>query len=318
MKRALIPFLVLLVAASVRAELRLLNAVVVIVNDSVVTYQDLQDFIGPEMERIARKYPDQPILRDQEFSKARAEAVEQLVERKLILHDFKTAGYNLPESVIDDQISERIKRRHGDRATLIKSLHKNGQTFDTFRQHAREDFIVEQMQYFHVSKDIIISPQKISDYYEANKTNYAVADQVKLRMIVLNKPPGSDGAAVKQLATDILGKIREGAAFEEMARIHSEGSQRLDGGSWGWVERSVLRKELGDVAFALPKGKVSDVIDLPDGCFIMLVEDNRIAYVKPLTELQDEIEKNLLIKERARLQKKFIDRLKTKSFVRYF
>jgi hypothetical protein len=48
------------------------------------------------------------------------------------------------------------------------------------------------------------------------------------------------------------------------------------------------------------------------------VEEKKIAHTKPLSELREEIEKDLLVQERARLRGKWIERLKTKSFVRKF
>ena len=47
---------------------------------------------------------------------------------------------------------------------------------------------------------------------------------------------------LRKLAAEIQAKIKGGAAFSEMAGVYSQG--RNPGGDWGWVERSVLRKEL--------------------------------------------------------------------------
>jgi peptidyl-prolyl cis-trans isomerase SurA len=300
------------------AEPLMITGVAVIVNDAIITYQEVNMYVGPGLELLERQFGNQPQVLRQRQTKLRKDGTDQLVERQLILHDFETAGYKMPESIIEDTIRDRIKQRFGDRVTLARTLKAEGVTLEDYRKRTREEIIIEQMRYMHVSKELIISPQKILNYYEANKTNYMVADQVKLRMIVLNKPPGSDNNATKELAQEILGKIKGGAPFDEMARIHSEGSQRSVGGDWGWVDRSVLRKELVEVAFTQKKGVISDVIDLPGACFIMLVEDVRSSHVKPLVEVRDEIEKNLLMEERARLQEKWIDRLKGKSFVRYF
>ncbi|MBI5383990.1 MAG: peptidylprolyl isomerase [Verrucomicrobia bacterium] len=299
------------------AEQTLINGVAVIVNDAIITYQDVRLLVRGPMELAERQYGNQPLVLEQKRKELQADGIEMLVDNKLILHDFKTTGYNLPESYIDDMIKERIKQRYGDRATMIKSLREEGWNFEDERQRVRDEFIIEQMRYLHVSKEVLISPQKILNFYEANKTNYAVADQVKLRMIMLRKP-SSDNGAVKQLAEEILNKVKEGASFEEMAGIHSDGAERASSGDRGWVERTALRKELADVAFSLQKGQRSGVIDLPEACFLMQVEDVRQAHVKPLTEVREDIEKNLLAQERARAQKKWLDRLRAKSFVRYF
>ncbi|MBI3851695.1 MAG: peptidylprolyl isomerase [Verrucomicrobia bacterium] len=306
----------------VRAEL--VNAIAVIVNDAIVTMDEVESSVAPEVDLLIRQYRTQPKLLEEKVGKLKENRTELLVEHQLILHDFKTAGYNLPESIIDEEIQDRIRKRYGDRMTLTKTLQAEGITSETFRQRVREQFIIEALRAKNISSAIIISPHKIETYYVQHKDDFKVEDQVKLRMIVLNRASSDDAGATKKLAQEILAKIEEGASFAEMATIHSEGSQAKQGGDWGWVEKfnkdgsPVLRKELFDVAFALKAGQRSGVIETADACYLMLVEDRRPAHTKSLGEVRDEIEKNLLVQERARLQKKWIDRLKNKSFVRYF
>jgi peptidyl-prolyl cis-trans isomerase SurA len=293
------------------------DGIAVVVNEAVITYQDVEQYIGQAVELLRAQFARQPEAMRQRISETRQDGTEQLVERQLILSDFKTSGFQFPESIIEDSIQERIKVRFRDRVTFIQTLRERGQTYESFHKQQYDEIVVEAMRRRNVPQDIVISPQKILDFYETNKTNFAVGDRVKLRMIVLNKPAGDTGA-VKQLAEEILLKIKEGAAFADMAKIHSEGPQKNVGGDWGWAERDTLRKELAEVAFTLQAGERSGVIDLPDSCWIMLVEDRRVAQVKPLSEVREEIERILRQSEGARLQKLWITKLKSKAFVRYF
>jgi peptidyl-prolyl cis-trans isomerase SurA len=316
--------LALLLAGSARAEKAVSDGVAVIVNDSIITYQDVEQYIGAAVDLLVRQYSRQPDVMKKKISDVRADATEQLVEHQLILHDFKTAGYQMPESIIEDTIEERIKQQYRDRVTFRQDLRARGKTYEMFHREQHDDIIIIAMNRKNVPQDVLISPQKILDFYETNKTNFAVGDQVKLRTIVLNKPPGDTGA-VKQLAEEILRKINEGASFAEMAKIHSDGPQRNTGGESGWAshdplhpERDTLRKELTEVAFSLKPGEKSRVIDLPDACWLMVVDDRRPAHLRPLSEVRDEIERALRINEASRLHKKWITRLKSKAFVRYF
>jgi parvulin-like peptidyl-prolyl isomerase len=224
----------------------------------------------------------------------------------------------LPESVIDDLVRDQIKERYGTRAALMASLQKKfGISFESFRKQIRDDFIVNQMMAMKISSDkIIISPQKVENYYNANAEKFKVADQVKLRMIVLNKATPQD-TAPRKLADEILEKIKAGASFSEMASVYSD-SQRSKAGDRGWIERSFFRSEISDVAFSLKAGEHSGVIDLDDACYLLLVEEVRGAHVKPLDELRAEIETTLKSEERARLQNQWINRLKEKAFIRSF
>lgn len=313
---ALLAFLVCGQTA-LRAEQMVSDGIAVIVNDAIITYQDVRFFADAAAELVMRQFNNRPEMLQQKLDEVRADATEQLIERQLILADFKTAGYNFPESVIEDAVQERIKQRYHDRAELMQSLKAQGITFETFRQQRREEIIIEAMRRKNLSPDILISPQRILNYYEEHKTNFALADQVKLRMIVLNKP-SSDTGSTRELAKEIVRKLDEGASFKEMAKIYSDGAQRNNEGDWGWADRTMLRKELAEVAFSLDPGKRSGVVDLNDSCWIIQVEDKRAAHIRPLSEIRDEIERTLKQAESERMRKKWVTRLKEKAFVRYF
>jgi peptidyl-prolyl cis-trans isomerase SurA len=232
------------------------------------------------------------------------------------LHDFKTAGYSLPESVIDDVVQEQIRAQFGDRMTLTKTLEARGMTYEKFRQQVRDRFVIEQMRVKNVSAEVIISPNKVKMYYEAHRNEFKVEDEVKLRMIVTGNSADPNAPQAKALAGEILSKLKEGTAFEEMAAVYSQRSQRTPGGEW--FERAQLRKELAEAVAGLKPGEHSGVVETPDGCYLLMVEEARPTHFKPLNEVREQIEKSFVLEERSRLEKQWVDRLKKKTFVRYF
>jgi parvulin-like peptidyl-prolyl isomerase len=287
-----------------------------VVNDKVITYAEVEDYARDAATALHQQYASQPDVFQQKLNQLLNDALDQLVERQLILHSFDTDGYKLPDSAMDEIVQQHIHDQFGDRVTLMKTLQARGMTFEQYRQQIRDQYISAALRNQNVQREVIISPAKILDYYHEHENNYRVEDQVKLRMIVLNKTSPDDTNAVK-FAREIQAKLKDGATFTEMASIYSQGSQAHQGGDWGWVERSVLRKELGDVAFSLPPGKVSDVIDTPDVVYLMQVEEVNPAHAKPLADVRADIEKTLLVQQQARLQTQWIDGLKKKTFIRY-
>jgi peptidyl-prolyl cis-trans isomerase SurA len=308
----------LMVASALNCPAELANGVKAIVGGTVITYQQVENNAAKAVELLQRQYAGQPDVYQKKLLETLGDALEDLVQRQLILNEFETAGYHLPENVIEQEVQRRIHERFGDRATLTKSLQAEHITFETFREQVREQIIVDAMRQKYVSASVVISPLKIEEYYKAHQGDFKVEDSIHLRMIVLDSTAAPTAEARKKMAQEIIGKIDEGASFSEMAAIYSTGSQRNQGGDWGWVERSVLRKELADAAFALTPGKHSGVIETPDASYVMLVEETHPAHVKPLSDLRDEIEKTLQAEQRAKVQKEWIDGLKKKTFVRYF
>jgi parvulin-like peptidyl-prolyl isomerase len=294
------------------------NGIAVIVNDSVITFKDVENSIIQESGLLRSQYASQPVVLMEKLQALQRDRIEELVARQVVLHEFKTAGYNLPEAIIDDLVEARIKETFGDRVTMAKTLQAQNTTFESYRRRIREQVIIDAM---HRQKygaiEPIISPYKIEKFYQEHQKDFEVGDQVKLRMIVLNKKADA-GDLPARLAKEILSKLEAGASFAEMASVYSDGSQRNQGGDWGWVERSVLRTNLAEVAFQLKAGQNSGVIDTPDAIYLMRAEEVRHAHVKPLAEVREVIERTLAAQEHDRAYKKWIDRLKAKCFVRYF
>lgn len=305
-----------IMASRVHAQPALANDVAALVNDVVITRLEVLQAVAPGEEVLRRQFlADKPDVYAQRLLALQQEQIEELINRQLILFDFTNSGYNLPESIIEDDIQARIRQDYGDRATLIKTLRGRGITYETYRQDVRDGIIINALIKKNIAEEIQISPFKIERFYETNKTQFQLDDRVKLRAIVLNKSPDSPDSA-KKLAQDILRKLDAGVSFVEMATIHSEGSQRAQGGDWGWMEKKELKNELVDIAFKLKPGEKSSVIETTDACYILLVEEVSTSHVRSLAEVREQIEKVLVNQERNRLKKQWLDRLRKKCFVK--
>lgn len=315
----LIPILAVIFCFAPPARAELVDGINAIVNNTIITYAQVQELAAPAIDALGREYADQPDEFQQKLDETLKDTLEQLVERQLILHDFEVEGYKpLPDSFVDELVQDRIHDQFdGDRARLIKTLQAQNETFEKFRDDIRDQYIVSAMRNKNISQAIVISPYKIENYYLTHQDDFKVEDQVKLRMIVLNKSSADDTNTLN-LAHEIRTEIKNGADFAQMAVLYSQGSQQKDGGNWGFIGRSVLNKDLSDIAFSLKPGQMSDVIDTPGADYLMLVEQTSPAHVQPLTDVRADIETTLRTQEQARTEKQWIDSLKEKTFIRYF
>ena len=104
------------------------DGIVAVINDTVITSQQVQEFAKPAIESLANTYGDNQTAYDAQYNSILTNSLELLIERDLILHDFDVEGYHLPDSyVVDELVDERIRERYmGDRVTLIKDLQSPG------------------------------------------------------------------------------------------------------------------------------------------------------------------------------------------------
>ncbi len=295
------------------------DAIMAVINDAIITTYQLWDYIGSARVALKQQTAGQPqAAYQQKFTGLVNDGLEQLVERQLILRDFTDEGYRMPDSYLEELVQDRIRDNYSDRVTLIKTLQAEGKTYESFRQEVRDQAVVTFMRSKNISQEIIISPYKIQVYYQAHQDDFKVEEQIKLRMIVLNNAVSGDTNTLEPGPRDPgqnQGRARRSRTWPTFIRRTRSAARA---GNAGWVERSVLRKELADAAFTLATGQVSDVVETPDACYLLLVEEKRPAHVKPLNEVRDDIEKNLRAQEQSRLEKQWIAKLKAKSFILYF
>lgn len=250
-------------SSSICAEVKLKNYpgnyVAAIVNETIITRGQVEEFTVRAIEPLFRIYEKQDDL-DKKVIEVFTEGLEELVENRLILDDFKTGGARVPDAMVDDEIKDQIRQHWRNRAGLIHDLQKDGKTYETYRDQIRERMILDFMRHKNVASAILISPQKIESYYATNLHHFQLGNQVKLRMIVLKCSADAPLDEVRKLALEISNKIDAGASFSEMATIYSEGSEQKQGGDLGWLEESKISKGFADAAAALKPGQHSAVL----------------------------------------------------------
>lgn len=314
-----------LVPASVSAQrTEVMDGLAAIVNGDVVTISQLRELTAARETALREIYRGDELV--QQVQTMRKSALQDLIDRQLILQEFKKREFNIPEHVINDRIQQIILQEFGgDRQAFVRTLQAQGWSMNRFREMEREKIIVQAMRQANAKEELIITPRQIQAYYDKNRGNYTTAEEIRLRMIVLRDGGSPDvadgdlpGGGNKQaMAQEIREKLVGGADFARMASMYSEDTSTADmGGDWGWIQRDTLNQELTRAAFALGTGQISPVVQLGDSYYILLVEERKPARVKPLSEVKEQIEANLIQQERSKAQERWLETLRRQAFIR--
>lgn len=307
---------------------QVVDGVAAVVNDKVITFSQVRKEVDPTEQQYREIYSGAELV--EKVKEARLSALKALIERELIIQEFNTKGFFIPENVIEERIRKIVKDQYeGDRAALVRTLQANGMSVANFKEQIRNQIIVQAMRTRNVSSSVIVSPYQIERYYQDNVRQFVQPDQAKMRMIFLKKglfkekrkaPDGKEREVDPQrlIMEEILAKVQTGSDFASLARGYSEGPQRTNGGDLGWVSESTLRPEIAKVAFDLMPGQNSGIIETSDGYYIVLVEEIRKATVIALNDVRERIENTLLQQERERLQQEWLDGLRSKAFIKMF
>ena len=144
-----------------------------------------------------------------------------------------------------------------------------------------------------------VTREDLQAYYSQHRDEFRVPEQVNVRHILIKTPlPGPGGKVdpkgaeeARKKAEDILKQLKADGNFSALAKKYSEdpGSAK-NGGALGWIGKGRTVPEFEKVAFSLPKGSTSDLVQSSYGFHIIHVDDKQDAHMKTLDEVKDQIE----------------------------
>jgi len=306
--------LIALCAPAARAaEPRVLDAIAAVVNDDVITLFQVQELTNA-LENSLRTNYSGPEL-GARIKEVRLRALNDLIDRQLILQEFKKLKGEIPQHAIDDRVNAIIREEFGgDKSAFLRTIAAQGLTLDRIRKMEEDKIIVQAMRSREVKNEPMLAPGAVERYYNQHIQEWTTNDEVKLSMIKIER--GTEPAKNRKLIQEIRDKIVRGAAFADLAKIYSMDSTQDKGGDWGWVKHGDLSPQMEQIFFRLPAGKVSDIVELNDAYYLMLVEQKKGGTVKPLKELRKQIEGHLLQIERQKDQQEWVQRLRKKAFIK--
>lgn len=297
---------------------RIIDGIAAIVNGDIITYSQVRGLSSPRERLLRQQFHGEEL--EKKIQEVRALALKDLVDRQLIVQAFHKEKFELPEHFVDERVNDIIRDDFGgDRNTFIKTLQAQNYSLTEFKKMEMEKIIVAAMRSRNVKPVTTVSPTKVMEYYKQHRAEFTSKEQVKLRLIMIpTHAAEGNAAAQKAIAEEILGKLADGAPFDRMAQMYSEDASRDSGGDWGWIDRKTLAAELENVAFKLPSGRVSHVIELGPNYYILKVEEKRGGDTPSFAKLRPDIEKKLMQEETQRQQELWIAGLRSKAYIRTF
>jgi len=300
--------------------LRFANGIAAIAEDKIITVDDIRREISPLLPQLQREARNEAEF-NEKLQQLQDSVVQDLIDRVLIIKEFykdeKHKG--VPASYIDNSISETIATQFdGDRSKFLAYLRSRGISQKDYRKETEEDMIYGYMRQQQRKSASTVSPVRIQTFYDENKDRFYQEDQIHLRLIQFTRAADDTDATLQAKGEDVLRQLKSGTSFTDLARLYSQDSRRTKGGDWGWQRKADLRKEFSDVLFTLEKGKTTDVMIMPEGAFILFVEDRKHAGIQSLDEVRDQIERILQQQGAQQAQDRWLERLRRNGYVKHF
>ena len=148
---------------------------------------------------------------------------------------------------------------------------------------ARQEIIVNSFLGDYVSKNPV-GDAEIQQEYERAKQQTGTTEYQARHILVQSEDE----------AKRLIGDLRKGGKFEELAQKHSIDSTKDKGGDLGWNVPGVYDRTFADAMVKLEKGKMTEApVHTRFGFHIIRLDDVRPVKIPPLSEVKPRIQQRL-------------------------
>ncbi|PAW63345.1 MAG: hypothetical protein B9S36_04880 [Verrucomicrobiia bacterium Tous-C2TDCM] len=300
-----------------------LNRIKAVVNGEPITQTMVDSAVQTQVQvwLMGNKGMVSKVEAEREIRRMEGSALDDLIDRNLILSEFKKLGGQIKDQYVDESINRFITERFkGDKDKFIAELKKSGMTIAQFREIQRDQIAIQALRSKHGGEENVPNtPWEKRAKYGEIKDEFASEGQPKVRIISIPKQTSTSNLQAQQkVLEEVLGKLRAGGDFGEIAKKYSADSFASKGGYVGVLGKDVLNEGLTKAAYSLPVGQLSQPLDSGINWHVLKV-DERIGQKTPsFEELEEEIDKRLTIEKRQKNLEGWLKKLRRDANVRIY
>jgi len=315
MKKIIYVFaLAFMAAAASVSNAEVIDKIVAVVNNEVITQREIDGIIEPIYEQYRSLYYGDELI--SKLEEARAKVLNQLIEDRLILSEAKKLNVEVEDEAVEARINEMVKR-FPSREVFEKTLAQQDISIKDLRARYREQMMVRRLIDRRIGSRITVSPPEIANFYNKHINEFVQPEQIKLSNILIRPKKNMTIEQAERLANEIESRLKEGGAFAGLAMEYSEGPNAAEGGSMGYVKKGDLLPAIEEVVFQLKEGEVSPTIKTSLGFHIFKVDEKLERKTMELTEVRREVEEAVFREKIKGRIKDWVDGLKKNAYIAY-
>lgn len=254
--------------AAAADNIRAVDSIVAVVDNQVITRQDLQHQIN-QLKRSSKGASEQDI---------RQQALLNLVNQSLLVQAGARAGMQVTDAEIDAEVARLAAAQKMSVEAFYQRLAREGANRSQLRRTLSDNLMVEKMR-----QSVTMDKGRVSDAEVAAAIERARQQGIKLpegqpsyqyqvQHILLK----NDTAATRKLIQQLQAQARGGQSFEQLARQYSQDGSAAQGGNLGWIREGETVAPFEAAVKALKPGQISQPVKSQFGWHIIrLVEVQR-------------------------------------------
>jgi peptidyl-prolyl cis-trans isomerase SurA len=256
-----------------RTKIVLLDRIIAVVNDQVITRRDLDERVSGVLSRMREQgtpLPPSDVLERQ--------VLERMIQTRVQLQYARDTGLRVDDAALDSTISRIAANNKITVQEMRSAIEKDGIPFAKYRDDLRDEIITARLREREVDSRIQIADSEVDNFLNTLQQQESRSEEFNLSHILIRVPEQASPEQLQERrkrAEAALAQIKNGADFRQIAAGVSDAPDAVQGGLMGWREFVQLPTLFGDGVKALKPGEVTPVLRSAAGFHIIRVNDRR-------------------------------------------
>jgi peptidyl-prolyl cis-trans isomerase SurA len=249
------------------------DRIVAIVNDEVITQNDLAERVNLVVRQLQRQGGELP-----SSDTLSRQILERMINDLLQVQLAKENGIKVDDSTVDKTIDRIAAENNLSMTDFRVALDKDGVRYPRFREDIRNEILLARLREREVENGIVVTDAEVETELARETREASSESEYRLSHVLVQVPPQASAEQIEQRrrrAVLALSELRKGANFAQIAATYSDAPDALQGGNLGWRPAARLPSLFLEILEKLQPGDVSDILKSPNGFHIVKLLEKR-------------------------------------------
>ena len=249
-----------------------LDHIVAVVNDEVITRQELARRYDEVVKNLARQntpLPPREVLEKQ--------LLERMVTELALQQHARSTGIRVDPAQVERALQRIAAQNRLDLAGLAAALEKDGMSLDQMRNTIRNEILITRARERDVDNRISVSDAEIEGYLQT-QVQQGTETEYNFSHILVTVPENASPEQIqarRARAEDVLAQLARGADFAQLSASHSDAPNALQGGAFGWRASGKMPALFVEALKPLKPGELAPLLKSSNGFHILRLNDKR-------------------------------------------
>lgn len=283
---------------------------VAIVNEDTITLSEVNELGRSFFKKITEETPADRL--PETLQQARSTVIDKLIDKKLMVQEAKKLNIQVSDQEVDTALQRVLANNKTTMEQFRKEMTAMGMNEKQYKEELREQILSSKLINHEVRTKVVVTEDKILDYYDANYTEQVGGGGYYLLQIGCLwgavTPTQEEAKSKAKKARDLA---EDGKDFKELARKYSDLPSAADGGDLGSFQKDEMAPFMRDAVVGLKSGEISPIVEADNGYhFFKLVsgQEGKIVAKVPYESVKEEIREKL---SQQAMEARFKDWLKS-------